>query len=395
MGNSIVDPNKTLQRRSRPALFSRVSETRRPKIACVMLSARLGGLEQSLVDYCEALLAERHPIEAIVHPRWPGRQALERLPLAALADLRCWHERDPLAVHRLRGRLSASSPDVVLTIGRRAAVLTRRARQALAPLPQVGVTPNYSIAPLVGLDHVIATTEDLRRALLAAGQPAERITVVPNLVRVPAQVTETASSTPPVIGALGRLIERKGFADLLEAAALLAARGYRFELRLGGSGPEQAALETLARRLGLAAQVRFPGWVADQRAFFAGLDVFCVPSRQEPFGIVMLEAMAHARALVATAAAGPREIVSHGVDGLLVPPGDPPALAAALAALLDDPSLRARLARAGRETARARYDLPVVARQISAVLCRMAPLRDDPESPIVAVGPRRPSHLLV
>ena len=110
---------------------------------------------------------------------------------------------------------------------------------------------------------------------------------------------------------------------------------------------------------------------------------------------MVLEAMAHARALVATAAAGPREIVSHGVDGLLVPPGDPPALAAALAALLDDPSLRARLARAGRETARARYDLPVVARQISAVLCRMAPLRDDPESPIVAVGPRRPSHLLV
>jgi glycosyltransferase involved in cell wall biosynthesis len=331
----------------------------------------------------------------VSRPWGPGGKARTPLPLAALADLRCWHERDPLAVHRLRGRLSASSPDVVLTIGRRAAVLTRRARQALAPLPQVGVTPNYSIAPLVGLDHVIATTEDLRRALLAAGQPAERITVVPNLVRVPAQVTETASSTPPVIGALGRLIERKGFADLLEAAALLAARGYRFELRLGGSGPEQAALETLARRLGLAAQVRFPGWVADQRAFFAGLDVFCVPSRQEPFGIVMLEAMAHARALVATAAAGPREIVSHGVDGLLVPPGDPPALAAALAALLDDPSLRARLARAGRETARARYDLPVVARQISAVLCRMAPLRDDPESPIVAVGPRRPSHLLV
>ena len=89
-----------------------MSETRRPKIACVMLSPRPGGLEQSLVDYCEALLAERHPVEAIVHPRWPGRQALERLPLAALADLRSWHERDPLAVHRLRRWLSASSSDL-------------------------------------------------------------------------------------------------------------------------------------------------------------------------------------------------------------------------------------------------------------------------------------------
>ncbi len=67
-----------------------------------------------------------------------------------------------------------------------------------------------------------------------------------------------------------------------------------------------------------------------------------------------------------------------GVDGLLAAPAAPPALATALARLLDDPRLRARLARAGRETARARFDLPVVARQISAVLCQVAAVREHP-----------------
>jgi glycosyltransferase involved in cell wall biosynthesis len=369
MGNSTVNPNKPLQPLRRPALFGTVSETRRPRIACVMLSARQGGLEQSLLDYCEALATERHAVHAVVHPRWPGRATLAHLPLAEVTTLGTWHERDPLAAWRLRVRLRAFAPDAILTIGRRASVVTRRARTGL---PQVAVTPNYGILPLIGLDHVIATTQDLRRALLAAGQPAERITVVPNLVRVPPDPPAPAAGPVPAIGALGRMIPRKGFSDLLEAAALLAARGHAFELHLGGSGPEQPVLEALAAQRGLADRVRWPGWIADQAAFFAGLDLFCVPSREEPFGIVVLEGMAYARAVVATAAAGPREIVSDGADGLLVPPSDPPALAGALARLLDDPSLRARLARAGRATALRRYDLPIVARQISAVLCGIA-----------------------
>jgi glycosyltransferase involved in cell wall biosynthesis len=251
-------------------------------------------------------------------------------------------------------------------------------------LPQIGVTPNYGLKPLLGLDHVIATTADLRRALLAAGQPAARISVVPNLVRLPAEIETTAADRagPLVIGALGRLVAKKGFADLLQAAALLAARGQPFELRLGGSGLEAAALRALAERLGLAGRVRFVGWVDDKPGFFRALDLCCVPSREEPFGIVVLEAMAHGRAVVASAAAGPREIIRDGIDGLLVPPGAPPALADALAALLDDPRRRAALARAGRETVRTRFDLPVVAKLISATVLRV--IEGSPPAPGLA-----------
>ena len=118
--------------------------------------------------------------------------------------------------------------------------------------------------------------------------------------------------------------------------------------------------------------MRFLGWIDDKPGFFGALDVFCVPSRAEPFGIVVLEALAHGRAVVASAAAGPREIVRDGIDGLLVPPASPPALAEALGALLDDRERRLALARAGRATVETRFDLPVVARTISAVLTQVA-----------------------
>ena len=349
----------------------------RPAVACLMLSSARGGLEQSLLDYCEALLLERHPVHALVDPRTAIRPFLERLPLESLSLLRNANEWDPLAVRRLRRWLGDSTPAVALTIGRRASALTRRARRRLPGLPQVGVTPNYSLGPLIGLDHVLATTLDLRRALIAAGQPPERITVVPNLVRLPPEVAVPATDpdAAPVIGALGRLVPKKGFSDLLEALALLAACGYRFEARIGGSGPQERALRARAAQLRIADRVRFLGWVEDKRAFFETLDLVCVPSREEPFGIVVLEALAHGRPTIAADATGPREIIRDGIDGLLVARADPAALAAAIAQLLDHPERRRALALAGLEMVRARFALPVVARRISATLGAVAGVR--------------------
>src|SRR5918995_6828812 len=117
-----------------PSMRNPASDPARLPVTCVMLSTGRGGLEQSLLDYCEALLIERHPVHAVVHPRWAGRAVLERLPLRAIAPLTNCNEWDPLAVHRLRNWLRAAAPRLVLTIGRRASALTRRARR---PPPQL------------------------------------------------------------------------------------------------------------------------------------------------------------------------------------------------------------------------------------------------------------------
>ena len=134
---------------------------------------------------------------------------------------------------------------------------------------------------------------------------------------------------------------------LLAALAALAARGTRPALWFAGQGPTPA----LAREGGVGSassdQVRFLGQRTDVGGSARASDVFMLPSRHEGLGVAALEAMAAGRAVVATRVGGLADAVVHGRTGLLVPPEDPAQLATALARLLRDPELRARLAAEG------------------------------------------------
>jgi glycosyltransferase involved in cell wall biosynthesis len=342
-----------------------MSGRERAEIAVVMLSHGRGGLEQSFLDYVEALHGRGRSVRAIHHPAWPRVAELDALGVArtGIGSLGEW---DPLAVLRLQRALAGAK--AVITIGRRATRLVRRAIEGDRHRVQLGVTPNYSFKGLIGLPRVIATTRDIRAALIEAGQPEARIRVVPNLIRVPPLHAARPAPFPPIptIGALGRFVAKKGFADLLDALARLGARPCK--LILAGDGPETPALRERIAHLGLEGRVELPGWLDDPAQLFARIDLLVVPSHHEPFGIVVLEGMAHSLPVIVTDAEGPREIVRDGIDGLVVPRRDPPALANALTRLIDDPPLAARLAAAGRATVEARYDLPVVAAEIEAAV---------------------------
>jgi glycosyltransferase involved in cell wall biosynthesis len=177
-----------------------------------------------------------------------------------------------------------------------------------------------------------------------------------------------AAGREPVLLAVAHLYPRKSIADLLRALALLPPRWRHVPWHVVGLGPEWERLQALTDRLGLRPRVTFLGHVSRARlaAEYRGCALFCLPSRQEGFGIVYLEAMAAGRAIVACRAAAVPEIVEDGVTGLLTRPGDPTALAGALTELLDDPARRARLGEAGRERVRA-YAAPVVARRFLEV----------------------------
>jgi glycosyltransferase involved in cell wall biosynthesis len=177
-----------------------------------------------------------------------------------------------------------------------------------------------------------------------------------------------AAGREPVLLAVAHLYPRKSIADLLRALALLPPRWRHVPLHVVGLGPEWERLQALTDRLGLRPRVTFLGHVSRARlaAEYRGCALFCLPSRQEGFGIVYLEAMAAGRAIVACRAAAVPEIVEDGVTGLLTRPGDPTSLAGALTELLDDPARRARLGEAGRERVRA-YAAPVVARRFLEV----------------------------
>src|SRR5262249_29479209 len=158
-------------------------------------------------------------------------------------------------------------------------------------------------------------------------------------------------------GAIGRLEDRKGHDQLLQAAGAMLARGNgrRPQIVIVGDGPLREGLVQQARSLGVAESVRFIGTVADVRPALAAMDVFVLPSRAEGMSDALMEAMAAARPVVATAVGGNTEVVIDGQTGVLIPPADPGAIADAIGALLRDPDRAAGLGAPARDFVTRRF----------------------------------------
>jgi glycogen(starch) synthase len=185
----------------------------------------------------------------------------------------------------------------------------------------------------------------------------------------------------PYVFALGRVVEKKGFDLLLTAyAALDPDQRDRADVVVAGDGPVLAQLRSQAADLGIAAHVHFVGRL-DRREVagaMAGAELLVVPSRLEPFGIVILEGWRAGTAVVATDRGGPAELIENGTDGVLVDPSDTTAFAGALGSLLEDRARRAALARQGRARVAA-FGWPEVAERYREIYAEISPGR-APES---------------
>src|SRR2546421_1738928 len=209
---------------------------------------------------------------------------------------------------------------------------------------------------------------------------------VRELVQVPIEVIPYTTSLPapppvpragrPTSGApftvlfVGRLVERKGVGHLVDAVSLLPP-GADVRLVIVGDGPERAGIEARVRERGLDGRVAGRGQVSDAelQAAYAGADAFVLPAvvdrrgDTEGLGVVLLEAMNHRVPVIASAIGGITDIVEDGVSGLLVPPGDAPALAAALARLARAPEVAAGLGEAGYRRLRERFSWDAITRR--------------------------------
>jgi glycosyltransferase involved in cell wall biosynthesis len=155
----------------------------------------------------------------------------------------------------------------------------------------------------------------------------------------------------PLIVSAGRLTKQKGYPFLLEAFAI-ARRSVPCRLVILGEGGDRASLEKLAIDLGIASDVSFAGFLKNPFPYMAGATVFTLSSLYEGFGNVLVEAMALGVPVISTSCpSGPDEIILEGSSGMLVPPGDTGALAAAILKVLSDSRLRAVLSAGGRERA--------------------------------------------
>ena len=336
-----------------------------------MLAKGFGGAERSFVDLCVALAAGGHQVQAICQHGFHQQSQLRGCPAITVANVSVRGVWDLLAVWRIGRLLDAFQPDVVNGHLARAAHLGGKALRGRNP-PLVVKTHTYvKLKYYRDVDRFVATTADQEKYLLSQGIDASRISVIPNFSSLPAVAPgDVKSGSPLVILSYGRMVRKKGFDVLLNALADIIAAGASVRLLLAGDGPELPALEKLGASLGLKEHVTFLGWVDDVQPLLEQAALFVLPSRQEPFGIAVLEAMAANTPVVATRSEGPAQILDTDT-AFLVPVDDPRALADALQTALDDAALRTRKANAAARLYRSRYSAAVVVPRYEALYAEL------------------------
>lgn len=297
------------------------------------------------------------------------------------------HVRDALKLQRILERVS---PDVIylpICHIETTATAVRLAGMSNAvgtlhhlppPNPILGYDRLMLGSSLKSLRRMIAVSEQVGRGWAkVVPQLASKIQVIRNGVPLPDETAIDRAKIReefklPVNGQLwlaaGRMTWHKGFEHLIDAAAVLSKNCSNLTIAIAGEGPLERALVEQVSRLQLDRVVRFLGHVSNMDQLYRAADGFVLSSVSEAIGYVLLEAMSYGLPVVATAVGGVPELVKDGVNGKLVPPGNPTALGAAVAELIGNPQLAAQYGESARRDIAANWNVEQMREQTIRVL---------------------------
>lgn len=329
-----------------------------------------GGGEQYVLDLCKALRDNGHSVAVVTR----GKSAVDsrfiaegftpgKLPLRGRLDI-----FSPIVLARVLNRMEA--PIVLHVHNFKDADTAVRARRLMADPAKVRIvltrhlvkaagTSRYHKDLYAAIDAMIFVSEAARSEFLSSRPQIEasHLFVVPNAVKIrPVEPLDVPHGENRVVY-VGRIAPEKGIDVLIKAISKLDdIPGLRLVIAGTGRGRDVMPLMDLARRLGVDARIDWVGQVSDVAPLMASAAVGVLPSvGKEAFGLVVAEFMAQGVPVIATGHGACAEIITDGVDGLLVPPADVDALADALRRLLDDPDLRRQLGGEGARTVASRF----------------------------------------
>jgi glycosyltransferase involved in cell wall biosynthesis len=283
------------------------------RIAHVMLSKGWGGAEKIVLDAVQMIARHGgHRQLVVLRNTFARGQELEALAEVDVVRVAARGDWDWFSSVALRRAVAPFAPDIIHAHLARGTWMAGRAGYHLG-VPVLSTLHNYMRSKYARqVDYFTTITRDAADYVASWPTQADRIRCIPNFSTFGPVTRPTAfDREPPVFLALGRFARMKAFDVLLPALRRTIDRLGPARLLLAGDGERRRELMKLVNVLDLGEAVEFVGWVEDVRGFFQRGDVFVLPSRHEPFGIVALEAMASGKVIVSTDAEGPREILDE------------------------------------------------------------------------------------
>lgn len=349
------------------------ADKHRIRVVQLLATGSSGGAQEHVFNLLTRVDRERYDVSICSLTAGPATRRMERagIPVCIIDT-----PDDDAAIEAVASHLAAVRADVVHAHMYRAEVVATlaawRLRATGRPRPFVVSTVHSSrvrsdedrdlirrLTPR--MDHVIAVSKAIVRKIEDEGRVGAPVSLIYNGVDLDRYAAPETCCTlheelgipadAPIVGVVARLESEKGHPTLLEAWPAVLAAVPDARLVVVGEGSRREALEAQADELGVLDGVVFTGRRDDVPAVTAALDVAVLPSYREAQGLSILEAMALSRPVVASAVGGIPEMIEDGRTGLLVPPHDAPALAAAITRLLTDHALADTIGRAGHDLA--------------------------------------------
>ena len=303
-----------------------------------MLDPNYGGAQRYFADLCTELAGRGNSVLSVIRKNSVLETELisiNNIEVAVINNRFGWY--DPFAANQIKIALNRFQPNIVETHLARAAFLVGKTK-SVSKWPLLAKTHNNLNGKYYrNMDVVVPFTAQAAKSESHTNIPPNKFaSVIPNFSRLEPVSEVVKPARTNKIFAAGRFVKKKGFNVLLEALAELKPIDGNFSLQIAGDGPEFSSLKALSTELGIHDKVQFLGRRNDVPDLIKNADLFVLPSLNEPFGIIVLEAMAMGTPIIATRCAGPLEVLDD-TSAILVDKGDTASLVDGLRRAIQDP----------------------------------------------------------
>lgn len=345
------------------------------RVAHALVSKEIGGAENYLLDLCRLQRDGGLESDVILSTGAPIADSMRRLGVR-VTELPIYGDINPITTFRVAAQLRKDSVDILNVHDNAGAFPCCLAGRAMGIPALATVHAFHCKWSFVAADHIITVSDALRKHLIAQNVNPRKITLVHSGIdlakfrpRSQAQARKELGLDPEsfTFVTVGRLAKGKGTYLLLGVFSELVKSRPCTRLVIVGTGPIERELKLRAKALAITDSVTFTGFMPDVRPAIAASDCLVLPSEREGLGLVLLEAMAMERAVIATDSGGPKEVVRDGETGILAPNGKADELVSAMYRMMSNPSFAHEAGLAGRNVVESEFRVETEAEGIESV----------------------------